>query len=530
MKHVTGPIRALWSRAPRYEFRPTRMSSRIHHLDTAVINAPAPLVFTAQAYDAIRTTVGAMPAETGGPLGGTRGSGVVEEYYHDHTSNMTAVTYYPDFQRLNAMFRDSWNPAGINLLGVVHSHPHGAIRPSQPDAEYASRIMQTIPELDRFLLPIAQTLPNTGAFTIRGYAAARVRIDDLDTIVLSPRLERDVAIAEFDRVQRSYDLQVMDRARIVAIGGGGSASFLEDMARAGIGEIVIVDPDLVEAPNVATQQAYRSDIGRPKVSAIADRLVNISPTVRVWTVKAYLDDLEDAGVRQLVSGWLPGGEHPSPAATALCAFTDNFEAQGRIHRLGLHLGVPVIGGAVYAEGRGVEVTFAAAGVTRACIRCAQSSRYAAYLDDGYQNDVGSAGAPVWATARLNALKQPIALGLLHTLSRVADPEHPATVRYRRLLTSIENRNLVLASLDPDVHETLGLAPFLRHAGDGTVAGSDVETTLWRSPVPDHPDNGFTTCPDCGGTGDLSTSMGRFMDTTPMPRVFGEHRYDSPVTV
>lgn len=526
-------LRLSWgvlSRTPQSAVDEHDAPDRVHTLTAQDMNKPAPLVFTHEVNQAIHNTVGVMPAETGGPLGGTRGSGVVEAYYHDDTSDRTAATYYPDFERLNQMFREEWNPAGINLLGVVHSHPRGVLRPSRPDAEYARRIMQGIPELDRFLLPIAQTEPDTGKFTMRAYAAVRdrhgVRIEDLDTVVL-PVQELNGSsdtMSVFDRVEKSYDLRVMNRARIVAVGAGGSASFLEDMVRAGVGEIVLIDPDIVEQPNIATQQTYISDLGKAKVTAIAERLINISPTVRVWTIQTTLDDLNDAAVRRLASGWLPESVHPTPAATVLCAFTDNFEAQARVHRLGLHLGVPVVGGTVYEQGRGLEVTFAAAGVTRACIRCAQSSRYSAYLDQGFRNNVGSAGAPIWATSRLNALKQPIVLGLLHTQSKVADPGHPATQRYRRLLSSIENRNLVLASLDPDIHTTLGLTPFQQSAADGRVVGSDIETTLWREPVPDHPDNGYETCPDCGGTGDLSNSMGAFIDTTPMPRSFGDHRH------
>ncbi|MCZ4500874.1 MAG: protein similar to deubiquitination enzyme, partial [Marmoricola sp.] len=374
MKQAVRPIRHLRMRAVNTwrEVNTSHMSGRVHNLSILTLNAPAPLVFTQTAYDAIRTTIGASPAETGGPLGGTRGSAVIKEFYPDESSNRTRVTYYPDFEHLNDMFRDVWNPAGINLLGVVHSHPRGSVRPSRPDVEYAGRIMEAIPEMDQFVLPIVQTLPDTGAFTVRSFAAvrdgARIRVDDLDTIVLNRQPDSTVW-PEFSRIQNSYDLQVMDEARIVAIGGGGSASFLEDMARAGVGEIVIVDPDVVDAPNIATQQAYRSDIGRPKAEAIAARLVNISPTVRVWTVQAELNDLTDAAVRRLASGWLPGSVHEGPSASVLCAFTDNFEAQARVSRLGLHLGVPTIGGTVYAEGRGIEVTFAAAGVTAACIRC-----------------------------------------------------------------------------------------------------------------------------------------------------------------
>lgn len=509
---------------------------RIHTLTPNELNSPAPLVFTTESWNAIRTTVGSTPAESGGPLGGVRGSGVVEEFYFDTSSDTSRVTYYPDFQRLNTHFRETWNPAGVNLLGVVHSHPAGSIRPSRPDLEYATRIMDGIKELDRFVLPIAQSARDTGRFTLHGYAAvreaSRVRLEEIDVLVVPDGPNGTAAWAEFDRVQDAYDMYAMERTRIVAIGGGGSAAFLEDMARAGVGEIVIVDPDTVDTPNIATQQTYRSDIGRAKVDAIATRLVNINPTLRVWTVQAELNELSDAAIRRLTTGWLPGSIHPSPAANILCAFTDNFEAQARVHRLGLHLGVPVVGGIVYAGGRGVEVTFAASGVTDACIRCAQSSRYAAYLEQGYRNDVGSAGAPIWATARLNTLKLPIVLGLIHTTSRVARADHPATQRFRRVIESVANQNLVIASLDPDIHTTLGMKMFEQSTIDGdgnaVVAGAPVETILWRRPTPDNPDNGAAQCPDCGGTGDLSESMGRFTSTILMPRSFGEYRYSEPL--
>ena len=513
-------------RAADYVVGPTS-TERVCRLDVATLNAPQPLVFTADAMRDIYRTVGSLPAEHGGPLGGARGSGVVEHFHHDTASARTRGTYYPSVDEINRLMRERWNPDGINLLGFVHSHPSGYTRPSGPDAEYAARILAGIPELDRFLLPIVQTVPDTRAFSLRGFAAVRepggVRVEELDVHVLPPTIDEGRVWPEFARVYEAYDMAVMARSRLVLVGSGGGAAFAEDAVRAGVGEIVLIDPDIVEAPNVATQQAYRSDIGRPKVDAIAGRLVDVSPTVRVWTVRARVEDLNDNAMRQLAVGWLPGSTYPCPAATVLCAFTDDFSAQARVHRLGLHVGVPVIGGMVYDSGRGVEVTFAASGLTRACIRCAQQSRYGAYLEEGFRNDVGSAGAPIMATARLNALKLPILLGLLHTVSRVARPEHPATLRFRRLMETIVDRNLVVASLDPDIHESLGLRMF--ESISGGPDGGSLERVLWRSPTPDGPASGSPTCPDCGGTGDLSTSMGRFTSTLAMPRLFGDHRYD-----
>lgn len=504
-------------------------SPRVRTLTTEDLAHPAPLVLTAGAYRALRRTIGAQPAETGGPLGGHRGSGVVEHLAADPTARRNSVQYYPDQHAVNALLRERWNPVGVNLLGFAHSHPYGAVRPSGQDLRYATQILDAIPELDRLLLPIVQSSADGPAFDVHGYAAVRrgrgVELEVIPVRVASAASRPDITVLpEFARVHDAYHLPTMAAARVIAVGCGGSAGFLADLARAGVGEFVLIDPDTVAPENVGTQAVYRSDIGRPKVSALAERLVDISPHARVWVVQASLDDLDDASVRRLALGWLPGADGPRPGSSLLCAFTDAFAAQARVARLGLHLGVPVVGGMVYAEGRGVELTFAAPRITPACIRCAQRSRYVAYLEQGFVNTIGSAGTPIAATARLNALKLPVAVSLLHRFSDVASGEHPAVQRSDRLLDAISERNLVIASLDPDAGASLGLRVFDQLARGDSAGRLPVDTTAWLRQQPDRPEHGFPRCPDCGGTGNLGDSMGRFLDTRLVPLAFGDFRH------
>jgi ThiF family len=329
-----------------------------------------------------------------------------------------------------------------------------------------------------------------------------------------------LTVDQFSRVRAAYDLPVMTATRVVAVGCGGSVGFLEDIARAGVGEFVLVDPDVVERPNLATQHVRPTDIGRAKVLATAERVVEINPAARVLAVRAPLDELCDQFVGQLTrEPWRLGVEVPT--TTLLCGFSDDFWTQARVNRLALHWGVPQLSATVYREGRGAELVFTAPGVTPACARCALRSRYTAYVEQGYVNSVGSHGAPLWATSRLNALKVPIALALIHGTSPRADPRHPATRRYRRLLDLIAQRNLVLARLDPDAAATLGLAVF---ADDGRRDPRHVtEDVVWLRQEPDSPATGWYRCADCGGTGDLRDSIGRFHDTRPTASRFGEHR-------
>jgi ThiF family len=180
----------------------------------------------------------------------------------------------------------------------------------------------------------------------------------------------------------------MDACRVVSIGTGGAATFCEDFAHAGVGEQVLIDPDTVAEPNLATQRVYRRDIGRPKVDSIAERIRDINPNARVIARQASRDDLSDAAFEHLAKEPI-GHSRRKPATTLIGGFTDSFAAQARVNRLALQSGWPSLCAQVYREGRGAEITFTVPGVTPACHRCILRCRYEAYLEEEFQNDVTS---------------------------------------------------------------------------------------------------------------------------------------------
>ena len=144
--------------------------------------------------------------------------------------------------------------------------------------------------MDRFLMPIVQTEPDTGNFSVRGDAASRdgmrVSLEAAPIRLLPEYCESVPPDDAFDRVGEAYDLDLMAQTRLVIVGVGGAAGFAESMARAGIGEFVLVDPDVIELPNIGTQHVYRRDVGRPKVDAVAERIIDVSSRVRVVTARA----------------------------------------------------------------------------------------------------------------------------------------------------------------------------------------------------------------------------------------------------
>lgn len=329
----------------------------------------------------------------------------------------------------------------------------------------------------------------------------------------------------FRRVRDAYDLERMAASSVVYVGVGGAATFAEELARAGVGRHVLIDPDIVSETNLATQQVYRRDLGRPKVECVAERIRDINPLAEVVPLQVALDDLDDVGFWQLVGvTTTPTGSEQHRGVTILCGLTDSFPAQARVNRLALHFGLPSLCAQVYREGRGAEITFTYPGVTPACQRCILLSRYEMYLERGFRNDVGSGGSPIFATTRLNALKGFLALGLLHHgMERWVIPPgdglqeiaRPGYQRWGTLLERVGNRNLVQIRMDPDLAQTLGLTVFDRVFGNGDQDRILFDEVVW---LPQQPEND-PPCPDCGGTGDLREVLGTFADTRIMtPRI------------
>lgn len=488
--------------------------------------APLYLKIKESVYEKIRSTVGRLPAETGGALGGNYEDNVITDFQYDAEAHQTGAIYSPNVEFLNHLFENDWNPRGIRLLGFVHSHPPGCKFISEGDRRYATRILEAIPELEQLFLPIVMSTAGNDAFEIVPFVAFRaengVRIEEA-TLTIIPDAEDARAdkvedhlpaetaklMGHFDRVKEAYALDRMRRTRLVFVGAGGARSFADDMARTGVGEFVFIDADRIEATNIATQQVRHSEIGQSKVLAIAKQIQDINPVARVRTAERMVDDqMSDAELQAIALAPFEG--HPEPEVTVLCGFTDDFYTQARINRFGLHTGHPTLFAQVYREGRGIELAFTHPEVTPACARCALRTRYEAHLK-GNVETVASAGTPIFATIQLNALKGFIALALIHH-----GTDHP---RWGPMLECIGARNLILMRLDPDLSETLGLSIF------DDVLGSDERIlfgdTVWLPQQPDHPDNGFSLCPECGGTGSLSDAEGTFADTREMPD------YDNP---
>ncbi|HQD24788.1 MAG TPA: HesA/MoeB/ThiF family protein [Methanoculleus sp.] len=147
-----------------------------------------------------------------------------------------------------------------------------------------------------------------------------------------------------DRERERYSRQIallgeeaqerLSKARLAIVGAGGlGCPVALYLAAAGVGEIRLIDGDLVDLTNLNRQVLHtESDIGRPKVESAAAKLRAQNPGIRVAAIQAALDEGNAAG-------HLAGVDLVIDAA-------DNFAVRYTLNRAAIRMGVPLIHGAV----------------------------------------------------------------------------------------------------------------------------------------------------------------------------------------
>ena len=140
------------------------------------------------------------------------------------------------------------------------------------------------------------------------------------------------------------------RVLIVGAGGLGSPAALY-LAAAGVGELVLVDPDTVDRSNLQRQVLFaEADIGRPKVEAGAARLRGLNPHI---VVSDHLLAFDTSTADELCVG-----------ADLVLDGTDDFGVRYAVNAACVRHGKPLVSGAI-GRWTGQVGVFAA----KPCYRC-----------------------------------------------------------------------------------------------------------------------------------------------------------------
>lgn len=147
------------------------------------------------------------------------------------------------------------------------------------------------------------------------------------------------------------------RVAVVGLGALGCAA-VDLLARAGVGQLVLVDRDVVEWTNLQRQTLYIEDDavrGVPKAEAAAARVRAVNSGVECVPVVA---DLTPENVERML-GFHSGGPH------VIVDATDNHETRFLLNDVSVAHGVPLAYGGVIGT-RGMHATFLPEGP---CMRC-----------------------------------------------------------------------------------------------------------------------------------------------------------------
>ena len=461
-----------------------------------------------EVMDQTVATLGSLPVEQLALIGSTNGGTFINRFYFDFTAKITSISCSPDTEACN-MRLENWNRQGVSFTGIFHSHPASTPRPTAADIEYAIRIIEA---RNMHSLVLGIVLPKAGdkPAKLRLYRVSRdgsvssLSYEVADSYMTSSRgveyrLCDRLGKNRFQRIGSLYPLKRLSEKLVIGIGVGGAMQFYEELARSGVGNFLLIDPDRVSAENIATQQAYISDIGLFKVDAVSHRIQDINPEAHVTAIPRPLDDsFTDEEFEQII------GENlfKRHKDILVCGCTDSFLAQARSATLVMKYGTCYLAAQMYAGGEAAEIYFSYPGVTNnSCPRCSLASRYETYAD-GYQNVVSSEAAPIFATTRLNSLKGQIALMLLLY-------HEDEDCRYSNMLDLVAESNFVQINMSPYASEHLDIHIF---DTDMVPELSFFDEAVWYPQMPANKANGFKTCPLCGGTGDLLSLMGSITDT------------------
>ena len=95
---------------------------------------------------------------------------------------------------------------------------------------------------------------------------------------------------EFDRTKLligEAGLEKLNNSKVAVFGIGGVGSFVvEGLARAGVGNFILIDNDIIDITNINRQiHATTRTIGKNKVDIMKKRVLEINPNAKVEVLK-----------------------------------------------------------------------------------------------------------------------------------------------------------------------------------------------------------------------------------------------------
>jgi molybdopterin/thiamine biosynthesis adenylyltransferase len=182
---------------------------------------------------------------------------------------------------------------------------------------------------------------------------------------------------------------------VVVVGCGNIGSHLvSHLGRIDcISRVTLVDKDVYEPANLASQDIAPRDVGKSKVTVQSRRLVRIGPRLRVEAIAGAVEGVPLGKLR----------------ANVILSCLDSRVARQHVNQFAWRLGVPMIDAGVEAGGLLARINVYVPGFDNPCLECAWDDRDYEALEQTYPCQEGATNVDATNVARTSA---PSSLGAL----------------------------------------------------------------------------------------------------------------------
>lgn len=255
---------------------------------------------------------------------------------------------------------------------IVHSHTANSVARYSPSDDFGeSRLLPVLHALIPDGLPASLLLTRS---SVVGRRIVNDEFEPIDFFYIVGAHSRIVSIGkagENQSIDKKYDRQTrafgesgqrtLQALKVGIVGVGGTGSLIaEQLARAGIVDLALIDPDVVEDSNV--NRLFGSsiaDVGRPKTEVVARAIRNLGAT--------QVSEISDSAIKQSVLLRLRD-------RNIIFSCVDNDRSRAVLNRFSHQYLTPVIDMGIRLDGRKGEIRAAAGRVSvvgpgMTCLRC-----------------------------------------------------------------------------------------------------------------------------------------------------------------
>ncbi len=150
---------------------------------------------------------------------------------------------------------------------------------------------KAITEKGEFLcdvLPEGSKVSEEGLCAVHSEDVIKFYLDGKELKVESYGLYQSI----FSRNKGILETDVMAKKKVIILGCGSVGSLVAmELARAGIGNFLLADPDIVEYHNICRHQCGIEDVGDLKINALERRLKSINPNIHIEKFEGIVQNL-----------------------------------------------------------------------------------------------------------------------------------------------------------------------------------------------------------------------------------------------